>query len=304
MIEQKITLQELKERQNWTLEQKIDHAIGNIEQFYNETEGACVISFSGGKDSTVLLHLARRIYPEIKAVFVNTTNEFNEILDFVRATDNVDIIYPKTTFIKTVEKYGFPIVSKKVAKAIGVLKNPSDKNKNMTNLIINGKTREGRECLAYKLAKKWYPLKDAQFNITHKCCEILKHEPINRYAKENGVAYIKGTMADNSKLRESNYLQYGCNIFGKNPTSRPISIWTDADIWEYIKRYDVPYCSVYDKGEHNTGCAYCAFGHHLEKESRFERLREREPKRFAQMMKLTNSGVTYEDALKFTLSLK
>ena len=81
----KITLDELNKRQGYNLDQKIDHAIGVIEQFYNYTGGCMVVMFSGGKDSTVLLHLVRMIYPNIKAVFVNTTNEFSEILQFVKS---------------------------------------------------------------------------------------------------------------------------------------------------------------------------------------------------------------------------
>lgn len=56
MKEQKMTMQLLRERQSWTLEQKIDHALGTIESFVNRMGGVdkVYVSFSGGKDSTVL----------------------------------------------------------------------------------------------------------------------------------------------------------------------------------------------------------------------------------------------------------
>lgn len=299
----KITAEELHERQKWALDQKIDHSLGTLEQFYNYTDGKCVVMFSGGKDSTVLLHLARRIYPDIKAVFVNTTNEFSEILKFVRQTENVDEIRPKMTFFQTVEKYGFPLISKKVAKSIQYIKYPSPKNDKVRNLVLTGYNSKGQKCESYKLAKKWYFLKDEVFDITHKCCEILKHKPFAEYQKQNKVFAITGIMADNSQQRRGNYLKYGCNILNgkKSAVSRPLSIWTDEDIWNYIEKYNVPYCEVYDKGETNTGCAYCGFGCHLEKESRFERLKEREPKRYEQMMKLTNNGVSYKTAIQTVL---
>lgn len=298
----KVTPEELHERQKWSLDQKIDHSLGVIEQFYNYTNGECVIMFSGGIDSTVLLHLARRIYPNIKGVFVNTTNELSEILKFVRNTNNIDTILPKMTFLQTVEKYGFPLVSKKVAKAIQYIKYPSPKNDKVRNLVLTGINSKGQPCPSYKLAKKWYFLKDVDFEITHKCCEILKHKPFNEYQKIHKVYPITGIMAENSHLRRGNYLQYGCNILNsKKSISRPLEIWLNNDIWEYQRKYNIPYCDVYDKGENNTGCAYCAFGCHLEKESRFDRLKEREPKRYEQMMKLKNNGVTYEEAIRMVL---
>lgn len=83
-----MTIQELQERQKWPLEQKIDHSLGVIESFVVRMGGLDKVhlSFSGGKDSTVLLHLARRLYPDILAVFVNTGNEYPDIIRFVKQT--------------------------------------------------------------------------------------------------------------------------------------------------------------------------------------------------------------------------
>jgi 3'-phosphoadenosine 5'-phosphosulfate sulfotransferase (PAPS reductase)/FAD synthetase len=139
-----ITPDELHKRQKWSLNQKIDHTLGAIEQFYNYTDGNCMIMFSGGIDSTVLLHLARRRYPDIKAIFINTTNEFSEILKFVRSTPNVETLLPKMTFLETVREYGFPLVSKKVAKAIKYIKYPSPKNDKVRNLVLTGINSKGQ----------------------------------------------------------------------------------------------------------------------------------------------------------------
>ena len=96
-----MTHKELKERQAWSLEQKIDHSLGVINQFYERLNGQVYISFSGGKDSTVLYWLARKLYPNIKAVFCNTGNEYPDIVKFVRGMKDSAInmykIYPKLT---------------------------------------------------------------------------------------------------------------------------------------------------------------------------------------------------------------
>lgn len=76
------------------------------------------ISFSGGKDSTVLLDIARKMYPNLKAVFVDTGLEYPEIRDFVKTFSNVDWIRPKMTFKKVLEKYGYPFISKEVSNKV------------------------------------------------------------------------------------------------------------------------------------------------------------------------------------------
>jgi len=316
-----IKAEELHIMQKWSLEQKIDHSINAIKQFYNFTNGKIVVMFSGGKDSTVLLHLVRQIYPNVKGVFVNTTNEFTEILQFVKTLDNIDTIRPKMTFLDTVRNFGFPIVSKKVAKAIGYIKYPTEKTKNVRNLVLTGINSKGQSCKSFKLAKKWYFLKDEEFDLTSKCCDILKHKPFKDYQKKHNVFPITGIMANEGQQRKGNYMRYGDNIYNeKSSISRPLSIWNEQDIWDYINKYNVSYSTIYDdlkdekgniicKGEKRTGCAFCSFGLHLEKPDelnmrRFDRLKIREPKRYEQQMKLQNNGVTYEHAIMKVLNIK
>lgn len=71
-----ITREQLNERLSWSLDQKIDHTLFTIENALSYSDNNAYVSFSGGKDSTILLYLARIIKPDIKAVFFNTTNEF------------------------------------------------------------------------------------------------------------------------------------------------------------------------------------------------------------------------------------
>ena len=80
--------------------------------------GGAYVSFSGGKDSTVLLDIARKIYPEIPAVFSNTGLEYPEIRRFAKAHNNVEVVQPKMPFNEVISRYGYPLIGKEVAEAI------------------------------------------------------------------------------------------------------------------------------------------------------------------------------------------
>lgn len=281
---------ELKRRQSWSLNQKIDHAVGAVEAFISGTGKTPYVSFSGGKDSTVLLHLVRKyVNPDIKAVFCNTGNEYPEIIRFVRQTENVTILRPETTVRKIIEKYGFPLISKEQSKYIYDLKRSDSETMRLRRLV-------GKK---FGISYKWRFLLDEPFMVSHLCCEYLKKRPFALYEKRTGQVPILGTMAGESKLRGQQYiLRGGCNSFSsKRPTSNPLSIWTDVDIWNYIRRFNIPYCSLYDIGAVRTGCMFCGFGLHLEKESRLKLLYDLHPKAYLTFLNYTNSGVTYREAL-------
>lgn len=78
----------------------------------------CAISFSGGKDSMVLLHIVREMFPEIEAVFCNTGLEYPEIREFAKSFDNVAVLTPKMNFRDVIIKYGYPFISKEVAERV------------------------------------------------------------------------------------------------------------------------------------------------------------------------------------------
>ena len=114
------TIQELKQKQSMPLKAKIIMTENRIRGWYNHFNGNVYISFSGGKDSTVLLNIARSIYPDIKAMYVDTGLEYPEIREFVKTFDNVDIIRPKKSFYQVIKEYGYPVISKEVAEKIGI----------------------------------------------------------------------------------------------------------------------------------------------------------------------------------------
>lgn len=294
-----MTAKELAERQKWTLEQKIDHSVGTIETYIARTGRTPYVSFSGGKDSTVLLDLCRRfVNRDIKAVFDNTGNEFPEIVKFVRTVENVTIISPKLSIREVIANIGFPLISKEVAKEIRDAK--TTKSEKLLKIRLFG-TDRARGYVSGKIPDKWQYLIREPFMISEKCCDILKKRPLARYERETGEIPIIGTMAQESKIRQQQYIRRGgCNSFNENHLgSYPLSIWTEADIWAYIRKFNVPICSLYSlPGCDRTGCMFCGFGAHLEKHSRFALLYDLHPGSYRAFMKYENNGITYREALR------
>jgi len=99
-----------------SLEDHIRRAEFLITEWYDHWDGAVRVQFSGGKDSTVLLHLVRTLYPDVPAVFIDTGLEYPEIKAFVKTVPNVTRVKPKRNFAAVVREYGYPVVTKEQAK--------------------------------------------------------------------------------------------------------------------------------------------------------------------------------------------
>ena len=268
-----MTRELLKARQDMPLELKERLSLIRISEYYYHFGGKIYVSFSGGKDSTVLLHLVRSKFPDVEAVFLDTGLEFPEIRQFVKTISNVTWVKPKLTFREVLEKYGYPVISKEVAQKLYEIRNTKSEK-------LRNKRLYGDETGNGLMAKKWRPLIDAPFKISHNCCNALKKYPVKAFEKRSGKVPTVGTMVEESTLRSTIYLQKGCNSFeGKRPMSTPIAFWRESDIWEYIKKYKLEYSPIYDMGYSRTGCMFCMFGVHLEKdENRFQRMKKTHPK--------------------------
>ncbi|MCK5605574.1 phosphoadenosine phosphosulfate reductase family protein [Candidatus Pacearchaeota archaeon] len=284
---------QLKQRQSLPLEAKVELSRFKIRKWYEHWVGDVYVSFSGGKDSTVLLDLVRSEYPDVPAVFVDTGLEYPEIRDFIKTVDNVTWLKPKMTFKQVIEKYGYPVISKKVSMGLSRFRNT--KSSVQKDLRLNGGINPTSGKKQYRtIPLKWHYMTDAPFKCGEGCCDALKKRPVKRYGKESNRKAFIGTMAHESSLRSEIYLKTGCNAFDNaNPTSTPMAFWNDEDVWAYIKSRDLPYSKIYDMGEKRTGCMFCMFGVHMEKgENRFQRMSKSHPKQYGYCMdKLGLKGV-------------
>ena len=339
----KILLQQL---QKLPLISKVTMAEQRIMEWYKHFDGKVVISFSGGKDSTVLTHLVHSIYPDVPLVFANTGLEYPEIQAFARKM-GAEFVRPKMSFSEVISKYGYPIISKEVSQSIYAarhIRSVARKKDPRVNdfdgtwkLEHSERTSKRMEFLGkrakgsgttYELAEqeflnnnsdnsfekseifnktKWLPLcQETQFPISHYCCDVMKKGPIKKYKKDTGLKNYVGSMADESYLRESVWIKYGCNTYeGAKQSSKPMSTWTEQDVLQYILKNNIEICSVYGDimavdnkglmyqpmpgtnctlkctGCQRTGCIFCGFGVHLEKgETKFQALAKTHPKQY------------------------
>lgn len=239
------------------------------------------VAFSGGKDSTVLLDIVRKLYPSITAVFSNTGLEFPEIVKFVRTYPNVVELRPKLPFHKVVEKYGWPVISKNVSMAISRYRNT--KRQDQRDYRLNGKIVNGKKLTAGTIPKKWQHMIHAPFKISEACCQHLKKNPFKKFEKTTGLKPLIGIMAGDSNIRQRDILSRGCNVYeAKAPQSRPLARWVEKDIYEYIREFSLPICEVYKWGYDRTGCMFCMYGLHQEEKNtgsnRFKKMKGTHPK--------------------------
>lgn len=283
----------LKLRQAMPLKDKIRFTENRIYEWVNRVGvNGTYISFSGGKDSTVLLDLVRNLYPKIEALFVDTGLEYPEIKKFVKTKENVTILRPKMMFNQVIEKYGYPIISKSVSDTVELAKKNIIEGKETLRVMkLKGELMKNDGTPSFFNCSKWAFLLDAPFKISNKCCNVMKKTPAREFNKLTGKLPIIGTMAEESLLRTKDYLKHGCNSFnGKKPHSTPIAFWTEQDILEYIVTKNLDYASVYGEikqdqngkyyttGCNRTGCMFCGFGCHLEKEpNRFQMMKKTHP---------------------------
>ena len=117
----KHTMTDLYQMQALPLSAKIRMTQNRINGWVDEFgEDGVYVSFSGGKDSTVLVDIVRNVcgYKNIPLVFIDVPTQYPELKQFAMTFDNLEILKPKISFAEVCEKYGFPLFSKEISECI------------------------------------------------------------------------------------------------------------------------------------------------------------------------------------------
>lgn len=255
------TITDLYQMQSLSLDDKVQMTKRRIDDWVNQFgEDGVYVSFSGGKDSTVLAHIVRVVcgYRNIPLVFVDVPTQYPELKQFAMTFDNLEILKPKISFAEVCSKYGFPLFSKETSECI------SDSRRYISILTEEKKDGKGIIPFAYRIAdligidrrkdkeniayqnlrtgnipseilrapvrvKQLFGLKcddfgpmydksrylfmlNAPFDVSNKCCRVMKKNPAHTYELQTGRKPIIATMACESNLRKSNWIKHGCHL--------------------------------------------------------------------------------------------
>lgn len=246
------TKEDLKQFQSESLPDKEQRSFAKIAEWFSYWKNAVYVAFSGGKDSSVLADLCAYWCSVIGAtlylVFVNTGLEYPEIQKHVKVFAEylrqkykikvvLEILRPQMRFDEVIKTYGYPIISKEVSKCVSSAKRLDSKYGQVCRDRLEGTAKQKSGEISLFNCAKYKPLLDVDFNISHRCCDVMKKAPSHDYAKRTGRKPMTAQMADESRLREQQWIKFGCNGFDmSSPVSNPMSFWTEQDVLQYIKR--------------------------------------------------------------------
>lgn len=250
--------------------------IEKIKEVINKYgEGNFYISFSGGKDSTVLSALIDMALPEnkIPRVYADTGIELNLIRDFVsdmaKTDSRIEIIKPTVPIKQMLEEEGYPFKSKAHSCYVKKYQKKGLEYKSVRAYIKLEPTLSGKPIFRACPKKLLYQFStDNKLKISDMCCYRMKEEPLTEWAKENKKSYgINGVMRDEGGRRtHSSCLSFKSN--GELNFFQPLVVITKE--WEewFIGEHNIEICNIY-KSPYNfprTGCKGCPFALHLQEE--------------------------------------
>lgn len=242
--------------------------IQSIDEKY-DLKNKAYISFSGGKDSTVLHYLIDVALPgnKIPRVFLNTGIEYKYIVDFVRQIsaedERIKIISPKQNIREVLEKYGYPFKSKEHSQKVELYQH-SGMTKTVSDYLGNGnkKTFLCPDRLKYQFSKDFF------LKISDKCCFKMKKKVAEDFAKENNRPIaITGVRQSEGGSRQS---MRGCTTFTGDKLHKFHPLFPMENDWIdwFIQENKIELCRLYYPPFNfkRTGCKGCPFDLNLQRD--------------------------------------
>lgn len=227
------------------------------------------LSFSGGKDSTVVHYLLDMALPEnqIPRVFSNTGIEYNAILKFVRDLGKEDdrfiTIYPKQNIKQMLERVGYPFKSKEHSTKLGLWQRGS-----RSQYVLKYKNDSSANSkYACPDILKYQFEEGVPFKVSEFCCHELKKKPFKRYSKESGRSItITGMMREEGGHREhiDCIVTKNGSVIKFHPLAKVSNEWEE---W-FIEHFNIKLCELYYPPFNfkRTGCKCCQMAIELEHE--------------------------------------
>ena len=265
-----------------------------------DLENNSYLSFSGGKDSTVLHYLLDLALPNnrIPRVFINTGIEYNDIVKFVKELASKDdrfiIINSCINIKKMLEKYGYPFKSKEHSCKVGQYQNGS-----RVNSIIKYKNGGKYGCpknLMYQYED------DFKIKLSDKCCQNLKKNIIRKWEKKNNLRISITGMRKQEGGQRSNI---GCILTdnkGNLKKFHPLLVVDEEWENEFIKHNNIKLCKLYYQPFNfkRTGCKGCPYSLNLQEQ--LDVMKDQLPNEYKQCEILW--GPVYEEYRKIGFRLR
>lgn len=271
------------------------------------------VSFSGGKDSRVLMELIELSGVPAETIFFDTGIELDAIYDYIKGFEPGAIkwIKPRKPFGQILKEYGKPFRGKMISEYMKTyerntvhpfkLIRNNDMIKGTIHKIIDGEIVDtGKKAVGRALAKKYFhvlhPDRIEEYKINNMCCTYLKKDPSIQYIKENDVnGYFTGVRLAEGGARALAYSSCrSVKKVGKKVVmvSMPLIDWEDQDVDNFIEHYEIEISRAYTEyGLKRTGCFCCPFAQEMD--VNLKALYDHEPKKYKASMKWL--GVVYMD---------
>ena len=221
------------------------------------------LSFSGGKDSTVVHHLLDMAIPgnRIPRVFSNTGIEYNAIVEFVKEMakddDRIVMLHPTQNIKVMLERVGYPFKSKEHSQKLMEFQNTRRMTPHIKRYLHEREGRERYQCpsvLQYQFTDKF------NLKVSNLCCYELKKKPFKEWEEKNNRHIgITGMRAEEGGIRK----QLGCIMTKRGKVHRFNPLMKVNDEWEewFVQGFNIELCRLYYPpfNFERTGCKGCPF---------------------------------------------